>query len=282
MAASARRVSIIDVCACSINATRTTKLIYQCYSPFLATLTGKFRSPCLSSVELHLTILFAYELTENMSSLESISPSVLGLFLPGTLFSELGCKPEGSPEQYQLLDMLLLEHIKKIGPIVDRFELDSIEIVGKSMGIDEKYVRTRFFIESYRHGKDSSIDDLLASNSAYLDKQLFLNAIVHIICERLDSTVSSLKKSKSYRGVVSILDANTIRWVKEEAAKGSSAHINRAPVSLIATNLLVMRIKSMSTNISDETLQRKISDLSVMGGVLLKAVQSQEERAMHI
>ena len=246
-------------------------------------MAAKFKSVCLSSAELHHTILFAYGLTRDMNALESMSPSVSRLFTASSLFLETRSATEASTQNYELVDRLLIEHTKKlVGPIVDRIELADIELVGKSIGIDAKYVRTRFFVEAYRYGKDSSIDDLLASNIAYLDKQLFLDEIVHIICERLDSTISSLKKSKSYRGVVSVLDANTIRWVREETSHEASAQNNQAPVSLIATQSLVTRIQSMSQSVSDEILERKISDLSVMSAALLKAVQSQEQRAINI
>lgn len=212
-----------------------------------------------------------------------MTSTVSNLFLPGSLFAELDYTPEASPEKYQLLNSLLVEHVKKISaPIVDRFELDDIETVGKAMGIDARYVRTRFFIESYRASKDSSVDDLLASNAAYLDRPLFLDEAIQILCERLDSTITSLKKTKNYRGVVSILDASTTRWVKEQAAKGSSAQKQQAPVSLIATHSFVLRCQSMARNVSDETVNQKIMALSNMSATLLKAVQTQGQQTMNI
>lgn len=237
----------------------------------------------MSSAELHHTILFVYGLNGEINSLGSMTSAVSNLFLPGSLFAELDYTPEASPEKYQLLDSLLVEHVRKIStPIVDRFELDDIETVGKAIGIDTKYVRTRFFIESYRASKDSSVDDLLASNAAYLDRQLFLNEIVQILCERLDSTITSLKKTKNYRSVLSILDASTTRWIKEQAAKGSSAPKQQAPVSLIATHSLVIRCQSMARSVSDETLYQNIMALNNMSATLLKAVQTQGQQTMSI
>jgi hypothetical protein len=191
--------------------------------------------------------------------------------------------PKASPQQYELLDGLLVEHAKKIAtPIVDRFDLDGLEVVGKSMGIDARYVRTRFFVETLRLGKDSSIDDLLASNISHLDKRLFVDETIRIVCQRLDSTISSLKKTKSYRGVVSVIDANISRWIKEEAAKGPSRQNNLAPVSLIATHTLVLRCQSVSKSVLDEALDKKIDAICTVSVTLLKAVQSQEQQAINV
>jgi hypothetical protein len=115
----------------------------------------------------------------SLEALESITPSIHGLFSPGALYLEMGCKPEASLHQFELLDRMLVNAAKNIGETVDEFELGNIEMVGRSIGIDARLVRTRFFIEVYRYGKDESIDDLLVANVAYLDKQLFVDEIVH-------------------------------------------------------------------------------------------------------
>jgi hypothetical protein len=176
---------------------------------------------------------------------------------------------------------MLLAHVKKnTDPIVSRFDLDDVEVVGKSMGIDATYVRTRFFIESYRFSKDSSVEDLLTTSIAYLDKQLFLNEMIHIICQRLHCTITSLKKTKNYRGVISLFDANTCRWIEEEAVKEPSMLKDQAPLSLIATQALVVRCRSMSKSISDEIIEDKILAISAMSGDLLKAVQSKEKQGI--
>ena len=254
-------------------------LILICFqSPFFATLQEKYRNIYLSSVELHHTILFAFELTGNMKSLGSVAPAVSELFMPKALFSDIKCTPEALPQQYELLNGLLTEHAKKINPSVkDGCDLDDIEIVGRSMGIDAKYVRTRFFIEAYRFSKDSCVDDLLASNIAFLDKELFVRELVEIVCIRLNSVITTLKRTKSYRGLVGILDANAVRWVKEVASSGPSIQSDQVPVSLITTHSLVLRIQNMNENTSDETLEKNISTISVMSDTLLKAVQSQEQ-----
>jgi hypothetical protein len=259
-----------------------TDILVHNQSPFLMTLTKKFRNVSLSSVELHHAILFAYELTGSLSGLESITPSIHGLFSPGALYLEMGCKPEVSPQQFELLDRMLANAAKNTGETVDGFELGNIEMVGRSIGIDARYVRTRFFIEGYRYGKDVSIDDLLVANVAYLDKQLFVDEIVHIVCERLDSTLASLKKTKSYRGVVSVLDAGTIRWVKEVATRHPPMQDNLSPVSLIATHSLVLKIESISKTIPDKIIGREILDLSNLSATLLKAVSKEQSRAINV
>lgn len=252
-------------------------------SPFLVALALKFRKIHLTSVQLHHTALFVCELTSNIGALESIIPSVHQLFGAGALFLDMPSVPGGSPQQYRLLDELLVEHAKNTrAAIVDSFDLNSIETVATTMGINVKYVRTKYFLEMFRFAKDACVDALLASNISQLDKHMFLSEIVHIVCQRLDTTIASLKKSKSYRGVVSVLDADTSRWVREEAARGSSSRNDTAPVSLIATNSLVLRIQSMSKSVGDESLDKKIAAISMMSGTLLKAVQAQEQQVLNV
>lgn len=260
-----------------------TNMLKSFKSPYLAALTEKFRSVAVSSVELHLTILFAYELTGNISFLKSMAQSVTDLFTPAALFTEMGPTTDSSSQQCHLLDTMLIAHIKKnIDPIVSRFDLDDIEVVGKSMGIDATYVRTRFFIESYRISKDSKVEDLLTTSIPYLDKRLFLLEITHILCCRLHSTLTTLKKSKNFRSVISLFDANTCRWIEEEAMKEPAMLKDEAPVSLIATQALILRCRSMSESISDKTIENRIVAISAICDDLLKAVQSQEQRMMKV
>jgi hypothetical protein len=247
--------------------------------PVLSLLQAKLRAVQLPSVELHLTVMFAFELTYSIDSLDSTVPSFSRLFLLGSLFSESPVMPTGSSQQHQLLDTAIIENAKaSVGPIVDKFDLKDIELVGKAWGVGNKYVRTRYFIEMIRLGKDSSIGDLISSSSAFLDKSLFVEEVVQIVSLRIDATITSLKRTKNYRSVVSLLDADTCRWVREEAALTSNPQTNRTPVSLITTHALVLRVQSICQDTGDGNMQRRVDQLSQMSGTLLKAVQEQEHQ----
>ncbi len=225
-----------------------------------------------SSAELHHTVIFAFEMTRNVHPLASVVPSFARLFLIGSLFTEMPPMPRGSAEQQGLLDKAILDHAAKSStPVLDNFScINSVELFGKSLGLDAKYVRTRYLIEIIRLGKDASINDLLGAVVSSLEKSLFAEKVIKILCGRLHATVLSLKQTKRYRGIHSLLDADASRWLREEAATSSTF----APTSLITTHSLVMRLQSMSL---DESSCEKIEALSLMSGALLKAVQAQEQ-----
>jgi len=249
--------------------------------PVLKSLESKRRSVHPSSVDLHHAVIFAVPLMNDTKSLEAIIPSFFDLFLLGSLSLEMPPMPQGTDQQRTMIDeAILVQATKASNSIIDRFDFEDIEWVAKAWGLDSKYVHTRYFVEMIRLGKDSSIDDLLGSCINSLDKELFVNEVREILCVRLDATIASLKKSRNYRIVVSLLDADTSRYVHDIAAKFTpSKSENYAPVSLFTTHSLVMRTQSMCEDIDDEVKRKDIDALCLMSGTLLKAVQAQEQQA---
>lgn len=245
--------------------------------PLLHGLIMKFPNVQLSSVELHHTVIFAFEMTRSVSSLETAVPSLPNLFLTGSIFTSMPHMLKGSVGQQDLLDKAILNHAASSQrPVIDNFScLNSVELFGKSLGLDSEYVRTRFLIDMIRLGKDASILDLLGSSISSFESKAYLSeAVVQIISVRLHATILSLKQTKKYRGVLSLLDADATRWLREEASRCSSSQF--APASLITTHSLAMRVQRMFGDTSDETLSKKIGTLCLMSETLLKAVQSQE------
>ncbi|KAL7551043.1 hypothetical protein ACHAWF_014247, partial [Thalassiosira exigua] len=246
-------------------------------------LATKHREVQLSSVELHHTVMFAFEMTHTVNSLKSIVPSFGNLFLVGTIYCELPPMPRGSTQQKSLLDKAIVNHAENTNrPVVDNFaDLLDLELFAKSLGITANFVRTHYLIEMIRLGKDASIDDLLGASGSSLEKSTFAEQVVRIICARLHATVTSLKKTKNYRGILSLLDADASRWVREEASKcPPSQRKKHAMASLITTHSMVMRIKNMFSGSIDESISAKIDALCLMSETLLKAVQTQEEEAV--
>lgn len=245
--------------------------------PILNALVLKYPNTQLSSVELHHTVIFAFEMTQSISSLETAVPSLPNLFLAGSIFTSMPCMLKGSNGQQDLLDKAILNHAASSQrPVIDNFFcLTSVELFGKSLGVDCEYVRTRFLIEMIRLGKDASILDLLGSSiSSSENKVYLLEAVVQIICVRLHSTILSLKQSKKYRGLMSLLDADATQWLREEATRYSLSQL--APASLIITNSLAIMVQRMFGNSSDELMSKKIGTLCSISETLLKAVQAQE------
>ena len=252
--------------------------------PLLGALASKFRRVELSSLELHHTVVFAFQMTRDVDSLQAAVPNFSSLFLLGALGVPAPPMPMGSADQRKLLDKAILDHAEKTAvPIVDNFSrIRDVELFGKALGLDVKYVRTRYLLGMIRLGKDASINDLLGASisSSSLDKVIFAEAAIQIICARLNATITMLKQTKKYRGVLSLLDADTSRWAKAEAAKCSPAHQNNhAKASLINTHSLVIRAQNLSGDV-DDSLRARIDALSVMSGTLLKAVQAQERESV--
>ena len=221
--------------------------------------------------------------TDDMvDSLQSVVPSFSNLFLTGSIFSEMQPIASGSPEQRDLLDEAILDQAKSSkSPVVDNFSsCRSCELFGKSLGVDVKYVRTRYLIEMIRLGKDPSIDALLGASISSLDGAFFAEKIVEIVCTRHHATILSLKRTKNYRGILSLLDADASRWVKGEAAKYNPSQKNSfASTSLITTHSLVTRVQNMSESL-DDSISEKVDALCLMSSTLLNAVQAQEQEAV--
>ena len=126
-----------------------------------------------------------------------------------------------------------------------------------------------------RLGKDASINDLLGSSISSLDKDLFAEKTVQILCDRLHATILSLKQTRNYRSVLSVLDADASRWVREVSTQSSGKNTT---TSLITTHSLIMRIQGISETLDDD-LTDKINALCLMSGTLLKAVQTHEQES---
>jgi hypothetical protein len=187
---------------------------------------------------------------------------------------------KGSVGHHDLLDKAIRTHAENSQrPVFDNFScLNSVELFGKSLGLDSEYVRSRFLIEMIRLGKDASILDLLGSSISSSENKYFSEAVAQIISVRLHSTILSLKQTKKYRGLLSLLDADATRWLREEASHCSSSDV--APASLVTTNSLAVRVKRTFGNTADESLSKKISTLCLMSETLLKAVQSLERETV--
>jgi len=236
-------------------------------------LVKRLRNVQLSSVELHHMVLFSYELTGSSPVQEE------NLFLVGSLFSEMSL-PKGSPEQQELLDKAIHDKaVESSSPVIDSFSvIQDVELFGKSLGISNSYVRTQYLLQMIKLGKDASINDLLGSSISSLDKEVFVEKIVEIVTVRLHATIQKLKQTQNYRGVLSLLDADASRWIREVVAQ--TPQDEYATASLIATHSLIMRVQGMSDSLKDDDMNQKIDALCMMSGTLLKAVQSHEQESV--
>ena len=103
---------------------------------------------------------------------------------------------------------------------------------------------------------------------------MFLDHGIAIVCVRLSTALSILKKAKQCRGILAMLDADTCEWVREQARttraqKPDIVAINEegSLISLDNTQALILRMKRMSSVNRIDAYA-----LSVMCETLLKAV----------
>lgn len=251
--------------------------------PILSALVSKMRSVKSSSVLLHHIVAFTFEMTHDIDSIASAVPSFTRLFSVGSLFSEMPPMPKESIEQRGLIDQAIVDRAKSSSsnPVIDNYDrVKDVELVGQAFGLDPKYIKTRYLIEIIRLGRDASINDLLGASSAALMKPLFIEELVQILCSRLHGIISSLKRTKQYRGVVSRLDAEASNWVKEQAERIAYQDDEYTPASLITTHSLILRVRSMAEH---DTKSEQINSLSLISETLLKAVREQEQqRVMNV
>lgn len=250
--------------------------------PVLIALVSKLRPVNSSSVMLHHIVAFTFEMTHDIDSIASAVPSFSRLFSVGSLFSEMPPMPKESIEQRGLIDQAIFDRAKNSLsiPVIDNFDcVKDVELVGRAFGLNPKYAKTRYLIEIIRVGRDASINDLLGSSSGALMKPLFIKEVIQILCTRLHGTISSLKRTKHYRGVVSRLDADSCNWVKEQAELGRTHDDEyNTPVSLITTHSLILRVRNMVENNTDS--KQSINALSLISETLLKAVREQEQELL--
>merc|ERR1712238_639342 len=115
----------------------------------------------------------------------------------------------------------------------------------------------------YEMGKDNMVDDLINIGRQVKVSQFIDNA-VDIVCVRLNTTLTLMKKVKEYRGVIGMLDADTCHWVKEKAGIA----IQGRPRPLENTHSLILRIMRL-----DSESKSQVHALSIMSGTLLRVVE---------
>eukprot|EP00557_Chaetoceros_sp_GSL56_P001979 CAMPEP_0176495180 /NCGR_PEP_ID=MMETSP0200_2-20121128/10511_1 /TAXON_ID=947934 /ORGANISM="Chaetoceros sp., Strain GSL56" /LENGTH=159 /DNA_ID=CAMNT_0017893025 /DNA_START=59 /DNA_END=538 /DNA_ORIENTATION=+ len=95
-------------------------------------------------------------------------------------------------------------------------DLDDITTLARAWGMDKSYVLTEFLIVMYEQGKDDCVQHLITS-TRLIEIERFQDVCMSIACVRLDAALTMLKRAKKYRNILSMLDADTCEWVKEQS-----------------------------------------------------------------
>lgn len=229
-----------------------------------------------SSLEAHYGVLCAIHLNDDLSLLPMCVHSFESLFMRESF--SLQFSRSLSANEYQL--SFIESSIKRLGelaegPIVTREYLDDIVSLGRLWGLEKSNIFTQFLLAMYELGKDDLVEDLFNSITRLVDVDTFLDKGIAIVCVRLSSALSFLKKVKRCRSVLAMLDADTCEWVREQA------RVTRAEnpgilvfddagnlISLESTHSLILRMKRMSAVNRIDAYA-----LSVMCETLLKAME---------
>ena len=233
----------------------------------------------LSAIETHQAIVSASQLTDDFSTLAYCIPSFEEMFLQHSLFEVVATPSSCTEFQVDFLSHAVVRKAHLVeGPIVDRFALSEIENLGKAWAVDLTQIRAQFLLAMYDVGKDEMVDDLANMGPQQLDFHLFVMGGLEIACMRLHSIVATLRRMPSYRGIVSMLDADTCMWLKEQAvvATQSRSLVEAESIPLYLTHAFILRLLTMCSAIEDTDSSEKAHAMSIMSGTLMSAMQDND------
>ena len=230
-----------------------------------------------SSLEAHNGIVCAVQLNDDLSLLPLCIDSFDSTFLRQSLSLKVMTRSFTADEhQISFIESSIRQQceIHIDGQGVAREDLDDIVSLGRLWGLDKGYVLTQFLLVMYEMGKDDDVEELFNSITRLLDVDMFLDHGIAIVCVRLCTALSILKKVKQCRSILAMLDADTCEWVREQARMTSMENPDIVVtdedgrlISLDNTHALILRMKRMSTVNRIDAYA-----LSVMCETLLKAM----------
>lgn len=256
----------------------------------LRSLVSRAQPVASTSLDVHRAIVCAAKLTDDLPSLSYCVPTFSDVFLQGSLFCDMSAPTEFNEHQEEFLNDVVLNKALQAEGQIDHFELEEIENLGLAWGVERTRLRAQFLLHMYDVGKDHMVFDFLANlSSLQLDFPLFVEGGLEIACARLHSIIVELKKTKMFRSIVGMLDADTCKWVKKEAEEAAD-HLIMSTVHddsdgedewqmppLSSTHALVLKLLRMSSSIGDAESTEKAHSLSILSGTLLNAVKENEE-----
>ena len=232
-----------------------------------------------SSLEAHNGIVCAVQLNDDLSLLPKCVDSFDSMFLRQSFSLPFSRTFTANEYQVSFIESATrrLGEIAE-GPNVNREYLDDLVSLGRGWGFDKGYILTQFLLDMYELGKDDLVDDLFNSITRLIDVDMFLDHGIAIVCVRLSTALSILKREKQCRGILAMLDADTCEWVREQAKTTVVDNPDIVVtdeygqlISLESTQALILRMKRMSAVNRIDAYA-----LSVMCETLLKAVDHLE------
>jgi len=247
----------------------------------LRRLVQRSRPVQMDTLDIHKGIICAAHLTDDINSLVLCAPSFGDVFLSSSLFREPSRSGYCTEEQVLFLRGAVYKKAEEArGPVVDRFDVNEIESLGKAWGFGESKIRSDFILAMYLYGKDAMIGDMVTELASSQEIQNFVREGLCIASIRIHATLKILRQVKQFRPILSMLDAETCRWVKEQSDNGlvrrrADGWDGNSFPSLSATHELILKLLRMSSGTGDKSLIEKSHALSVLSGTLLKAIQEE-------
>jgi hypothetical protein len=235
------------------------------------------------SLDVHKGIICAAHLAEDISSLVQCAPSFGDVFLSSSLFKE--CSPSCcTDEQILFVRKSVYKKAREFkAPLLNRYDLDEIENLGKAWGFSETRIRSEFILALYLFGKDATVVDFPTDFSNLEEAVYFVFEGLCIVCIRIHATLKIITQVKQFRPILSMLDAETCRWVKDQTENGLLRHealgwdSSDSFPSLSATHELIFKLLHISSTTGDKSLMEKSQALTLLSATLLKAIQDEQD-----
>jgi hypothetical protein len=250
----------------------------------LSRLVQRTKAVNIHSLDAHKGIICAAHLAEDMTTLVQCAPSFGDVFLAFSLFREPSLSSSCTDEQIAFVKKSVYKKAREFnGPLLNRFDLEEIENLGKAWGFTETKIRSEFLLSLYLFGKDAAVIDFPTEFSSKEEAEYFVFEGLSIVCIRIHATLKIITQVKQFRPILSILDAETCRWVRDQTENGLLRYkslgwdgADSFP-SLSATHELVLKLVQLSLNTGDKLLIEKSHALSLLNTTLLKAIQDEQD-----
>lgn len=230
------------------------------------------------ALDIHRVIVCGTLVCDNMGSLSDAVPELYESFTPSSLFQTESAGMENTDKQMEFLEQAVIDRANELQEgVPGRLEIGDIERLASLWNVDLKDIRTLFLLAMYELGKDTLVDESLAtSTSSNLDVERFVSDGLGTACRRLN-LILNVKRSPQVKSVMGMLDADTCEWVREQAEESISlleGDDSDSQVSLANTHLLILRLLGLCTMKGDKSMATKIHSLSILSGTLLKALEN--------
>lgn len=228
-----------------------------------------------SSLDAHRGIVCAVKLNDDFSLLPKCLGGFDSLFLRHSFATPFPRSFKVNQYQQSFIESAIKRQGEITeGPTVSHEDLDDLIQLGRLWGLDKGHILTQFLIVMYELGRDDFVEDFFNSVTRLLDIEMFLAHGIAIVCVRLSTALSVLRKAKQCRSILALLDADTCEWVREQArttcAENPDIVVTQEDGTLIpleSTHGLILRMKRMSSVNRIDAYA-----LSVMCETLLKAM----------